>query len=101
MPQAVLFSTSTSKRAEVSKGFFFGLGGTLAALIAMYFALLYLQSGVPTRSSIWGYGINQKKLQRAASISGPKLLLIGGSATLFGMQAEMIETRLNFPTVNL
>ena len=101
MPQAVLSSTSTSKRAEVSKGFFFGLGGTLIALLALYFGLIYFQLGVPTRASIWAYEINQKKLQRAASIQQPKLLLVGGSATLFGVQAELIESRLNYPTINL
>jgi hypothetical protein len=101
MPQAVLSSTSISKRAEVSKGFFFGIGATVIALMALYFAAVYWQLGVPTRASIWAYEINQRKLQRAASIPGPKLLLVGGSATLFGMQAELIEAKLNYPTVNL
>jgi len=100
MPQAVLSCTSTSERAGATRGFFFGIGGSLLALLALYFGLIYLQLGVPTRASIWAYQINQKKLQRAASIQGPKLLLVGGSATLFGVQAEMIESRLSYPTVN-
>jgi hypothetical protein len=64
-------------------------------------ALIYWQLGVPTRSTVWAYEINQKKLARAASIEKPKLLLVGGSATLFGVQAELIEKTLNYPTVNL
>src|SRR4051812_10915372 len=101
MPQAVLSCTSTSERAGVTRGFFFGIGGSLLGLLTLYFGLIYLQLGVPTRASIWAYQINQRKLQRAASIQRPKLLLVGGSATLFGVQAEMIESRLNYPTVNL
>src|SRR6185503_4810607 len=101
MLPGVLSSTSTSKRTEVSRGFFVGLAGTLLALLAVYFALLYWQLGVPTRASIWAYEMNRKKLERAASLDGPKLLLVGGSATLFGMHAELIERGLNYPTVNL
>jgi hypothetical protein len=101
MPQAVLSSTSTSKRAEVAKGFFFGIAGALIGLLTLFFGLIYFQLGVPTRSTIWAYEINQKKLKKAASIQGPKLLLVGGSATLFGMQAELIEAKLDYPTVNL
>lgn len=75
----------------------------IALLVALGLncALIYIALGVPTRSTIWSYEINQKKLQRAASIQKPKLLLVGGSATLFGIQAELIEKTLGYPTVNM
>src|SRR5688572_18841895 len=101
MPQTVLSSTSTSKRVEVRKRFFVAIAAALAGALGLQCALIYAQLGVPTRSTVWAYEINQKKLQRAASIQKPKLLLAGGSATLFGVQAELIEQTLNYPTVNM
>src|SRR5689334_19595590 len=101
MPQAVLSSTSTSKRVEVRKRFFVAMAAALVGALGLNGALVYWQLGVPTRSTVWAYEINQKKLARAASIQKPKLLLVGGSATLFGVQAELIEKTLHYPTVNL
>lgn len=77
------------------------MAAALAAALALNLGLVYWQLGVPTRSSGWSYEINQKKLRRAASIEKPKLLLVGGSATLFGIHAELIEQRLDYPTVNM
>ena len=77
------------------------MAGALITALALNLALVNAQLGVPTRSTGWAYGINHKKLQRAASIQKPKLLLVGGSATLFGVQAELIEQTLNYPTVNM
>ncbi len=101
MPQAVLSSTSTSKRVEVRPRFFIAAAATLLGALGLNWVLIYAQLGVPTRSTTWSYEINQKKLQRAASIQKPKLLLVGGSATLFGMQAELIQKTLDYPTVNM
>lgn len=101
MPPAVLSSTSTSKRLEVRPRFFAAIALALLGALGLNCALMYVALGVPTRSTIWSYEINQKKLQRAASIQKPKLLLAGGSATLFGIQAELIEKTLGYPTVNM
>jgi hypothetical protein len=101
MPQAVLSSTSTSKRIEVRPRFFVAMAAALLGALGLNWALIYAQLGVPTRSTGWSYEINQKKLRRAASIQKPKLLLVGGSATLFGVQAELIEKTLSYPTVNM
>ena len=59
-------------------GFIVGLGLALA----VFFAQFYRQLGAPTESSRWCYEINAKKLARAKAITGPKLLLVGGSSTL-------------------
>lgn len=101
MPQTVLSSTSTSERVEVRKQFFVAMAAALAGALGLHCMLIYAQLGVPTRSTFWAYEINQKKLQRAASIQKPKLLMVGGSATLFGVQAELIEQALDYPTVNM
>jgi hypothetical protein len=101
MLKTVLSSTSTSKRIEVRKRFFVAMAAALAGALLLHGALIYAQLGVPTRSTGWSYEINRKKLQRAASIQKPKLLLVGGSATLFGIHAELIEKTLNYPTVNM
>jgi len=86
---------------EVRPRFFVAIAAALLGTLGLHCALVYAQFGVPTRSTAWSYEINQKKLQRAASIGKPKLLLVGGSATLFGVQAELIEKTLDYPTVNM
>jgi hypothetical protein len=101
MPQPVLSSTSTSKPVDVARGFFTGFAAALLGLLVVHLALVYWQLGVPTQSSRWAHQINQKKLQRAATIQAPKWLVVGGSGALFGIQAELIEARLGYPTVNL
>ena len=85
----------------VRKAFFVAFGGALVFVLCGHLAVVYCQLGVPTQSSRWAYEINQKKLGAAANIQKPKLLLVGGSATLFGIQAELIESTLNYPAVNL
>jgi hypothetical protein len=101
MPPAVHSSTLISERVQVRKAFFAAFGGSLLIVLCAQLVLIYCQLGVPTQSSRWAYEINQRKLQAAAKIQKPKLLLAGGSAALFGIQAELIESTLDYPTVNL
>jgi hypothetical protein len=75
------------------------LGLPLAA--ALYFGAIWLQIGVPTRSSQWAFEINQRKAEIAGRIARPALFLVGGSATLFGDNAAVIEHETGVPTVNL
>jgi hypothetical protein len=97
----VFSSLASSKRAQVPIGFFAGLGASLLGLLLVHLGLVYAQLGVPTHSSAWAFEINQKKFQRAMSVREPALLIAGGSGALFGIRAEQIEARLNYPTVNL
>ena len=69
--------------------------------LAIFVGLLYTQLGVPTASSEWTYEIVHKKELLAAKIAGPKLLLVGGSATLFGLNGEEIEKQTGCPTINM
>ena len=68
---------------------------------ALYLGGIWLQLGVPTRSSQWAFDINQRKAEIAAKIARPSLFLVGGSATLFGDNALVIEREIGVPTVNL
>ena len=75
------------------------LGLPLAA--ALYFGAIWLQLGVPTRSSQWAFEINERKAELARKTTPPALFLVGGSATLFGHNAAVIEHETGVPTVNL
>jgi hypothetical protein len=74
-------------------GFLLAFGATI---VAFYFAL-----GVPTETSRWVFEINQKKRLLALQTASPKLLLVGGSATLFGISAREIESQTGYRTINL
>ena len=50
------------------------------------------------------YGFNASiidKVQRAESIKEPKILLIGNSNLVFGIDSEMIEEEIGMPVVNM
>lgn len=81
--------------------FFTGLVTGLAIAFVIYFGLVQWQLGAPTTSSYWSFDLNTRKHARAASIPGPKLLIIGGSGALFGISARRFESELGVPTVNL
>jgi hypothetical protein len=42
-----------------------------------------------------------KKRQIAAEVSGPRVLLVGGSGTLYSVRAATLETQFGFPVINL
>lgn len=74
-------------------GFFLVFGATVGAF--------YLNLGVPSDLSTWISEINQKKRMLAAQAGSPKLLLVGGSGTLFGISAQEIQSQTGYPTINL
>jgi hypothetical protein len=78
-------------------GFLLGLG----SILALFIALFYRQLGAPTESSRWCYEINAQKRHQAEAIPSPRLLLVGGSSTLFGLSARQIREQTGYPTVNL
>lgn len=43
----------------------------------------------------------KKKEAYAASIDGPKIVIVAGSSGLFGLSASMMEEHFNIPTVNM
>ena len=74
------------------------LGFVLAA--AANFGLFFLQLGVPTARSMWLHSIIEKKIDAAAAITKPKLLVVAGSSALYGISAEEIERQTGFPAYN-
>jgi len=81
--------------------FFAGLAAGLALSFGAYFGLLFWQLGAPTPMSFWSYDLNTRKHARAAAITEPKLLIVGGSGALFGINARLLERELGVPSVNL
>jgi hypothetical protein len=69
--------------------------------IGFFIGLLYAQLGVPTESSRWIYEIIQKKEARAAAMTSPRLLVVAGSSALYGINAQRIEERTGYPTMNM
>jgi hypothetical protein len=86
---------------HMQRSFFAGLLAGFLFVAGMYFGLLYWQSGTPTDDSHWCYEINRTKQWIAEQCEQPKILLVGGSSTLFGINARQIERALRVPTVNL
>jgi hypothetical protein len=69
-------------------------------VLNFYAVVFYLNLGVPTDSSRWSYEIYEKKRLAVEKITSPKLLLVGGSGTLFGLSAREIKHETGFPTIN-
>ena len=78
-----------------------GLGSGLVLMFALTVGAFYLNLGVPTDTSGWAFELNQKKRLLAEQTASPKLLLVGGSGTLFGLSAREIDQQTGWRTVNL
>ena len=81
--------------------FFAGLAAGFTLAVGLTAAAFYLSLGVPTGTSRWAFELNQKKRAVAEQTGSPKLLLVGGSATLFGVSAREIQEQTGWRTVNL
>jgi hypothetical protein len=76
------------------------IAGMLFACLA-WLGIIHLQLGVATESSRWSFEINAEKVALASRIRGPKVLLVGGSSTLFGMNAGELEKQTGRPVINM
>jgi hypothetical protein len=81
--------------------FFAGLAGGFALIFAITAGAFWLNLGAPTAASQWAAEVNRKHLLLADKCPSPKLLLVGGSATLFGISAREIQNETRYPTVNV
>lgn len=72
----------------------------LVAGLLIFMVAVRIQLGVPTASSAWVHEIIDRKQRAAESITEPKLVLLGGSATLFGIKASVLESELGVPVIN-
>ncbi len=80
--------------------FFIALPLGLIVGAGFFLALIYHQLGVPTQQAAWCHYLIVKKQALASRLTGPKLLLVSGSSTLFGLSARTIQEETGFPTVN-
>jgi hypothetical protein len=80
--------------------FFVALPVGFFLCVAFFVILLNHELGVPTYTSAWAKYLYDRKEALAAHIHQPKLLLVGGSATLFGLNAGTIQAETGVPTVN-
>lgn len=81
--------------------FFKGLIVGMVSLSVLWLLLIYMQRGKPTVSSQWIADVYEHKMARAKSIEGTRLFIVGGSASLFGLNSQILETTYGLPTTNL
>jgi hypothetical protein len=81
--------------------FFGGLVGGFLLAVGLTAVAFYLNLGVPTGTSGWAAALIQKKMAAAEQASSPKLLLVGGSASLFGLSARTLQEETGWRTINL
>lgn len=77
-----------------------------AAVTALLFGLIHLslffyQLGAPVQAEYWLYESAIVKHNLIAAIKEPKLIVLGGSNALFGIDSTLVEQTLGIPTINL
>ena len=85
---------------ECPKKFLCAIPFGLVAGLLIFMSAVRIQLGVPTASSAWVHEIIERKQRAAQSITEPKLVLLGGSSTLFGIKASVLESELGVPVIN-
>src|ERR1035441_10546799 len=100
-PPPVPSSTSTSNFMKVSWSFLAALMGGFLLMFGLVAGAFWLNLGVPSPSSRCAFEVNQQKRRMADHAASPRLLLVGGSATLFGLSAKEIEAQTGCHTINL
>jgi len=86
---------------KASWKFFAGLVAGFMLALGLAATAFCLNLGISTGSSRWAFELNQIKGRLAERTASPKLLLVGGSATLFGVSAREIQQQTGSRTVNL
>ena len=77
-----------------------------AAVTALLLGLIHLsvffyQLGAPVQAEYWLYESAIVKHNLIAAIKEPKLVVLGGSNALFGIDSTLVEHTLGIPTINL
>ncbi len=81
--------------------FFAGLLAGFLLALGLTAGAFYVNLGSHTILSRWAFDITRKKRLLVEQTSPPRLLLVGGSATLFGLSAREIERQTGWRTINL
>jgi hypothetical protein len=86
---------------KVTWHFLAGLVVGFVLVLGLMLAAFWLNLGVPSGSTRWSFELNHRKRLMAEHTPSPRLLLVGGSATLFGLNAREIEAQTGIHTINL
>jgi len=81
--------------------FLFGLVLGAIALAATLTGLVLGQLGNAHLGSLWVDQVVEKKLAAARAAQGPKILLISGSNSMFGINSRTLEETYRRPVINL
>ncbi|MGH8420483.1 MAG: hypothetical protein ACRER8_24910 [Pseudomonas sp.] len=81
--------------------FLLGLVLGLALVVGLWSLLLVGQAGRPVPTTQWIEKAYAQKLAIADSITQPKLVVVAGSAAMFGIDSGMLEQAVGRPVVNL
>lgn len=74
---------------------------TALLLGLMHLSLFFYQLGAPVQAEYWLYESAIVKHNLIAAIKEPKLVVLGGSNALFGIDSTLVEHTLGIPTINL
>jgi hypothetical protein len=69
-------------------------------LIALAAADAWLQAGTPTRNGLYGCSYIRAKIARGLATPSPKLVIMGGSNTLAGIDTQLLANRLAIRAFN-
>lgn len=70
-------------------------------LVGAYFSLFRLQLGSALSSEWWVKSVYDYKMHVARTTESPKLIILGGSNAMFGLDSQVLQRKLNMPVVNL
>src|SRR5207253_7350012 len=83
------------------KKYLVALGMGLIGSLLAWPVLFRMQAGALTEETMFVHDISVFKYQRAAALTCPKIVFIGGSGVLFSVRAAQIEQATHIPTANL
>lgn len=84
-----------------AKQFLFSTFLFLIALFSIYILLFYFQLGAPLNAEWWVKNSYNYKDVRAQNITSRKIIIIGGSNVLFGINSNLIKQKTGLPVINL
>lgn len=71
------------------------------ATVAIYFGVWWTSLGGYEKAEHWIKPVYEVKLQRATEIKRTKIILAGGSSTLFGFDSRLLTKEIGRPFINL
>jgi hypothetical protein len=84
-----------------AKRFLFHSLSLLIVFFGTYILLFYFQLGAPLEVEWWVNDILKYKDFKARNIASEKIIIIGGSNVLFGINSQVIAQKTGYPVVNM